>query len=396
MGGKPVLSGDVKFLNLGDILQLLGSNGSTGILRMSSKYAQHDGLVYIDNGNPIHATSGPIVGLDAVNSLFGWLDAEFEFNETPVDCEKTVKKGRMNIILDGLSLLDEGAIEKLGPISYDNESPDDAPKGPRLPTIKGPLVDYIYVVDEETFADGQKITIEGKHGNWIWVILEGTVKITKDSDGESVDILRITDGAFIGSTASFGMDGNVRGATAIAEGGVQLGVLDAQRLVDDFTRLSGDYRQIVNSLDRRLRMVTDFATGVYLKRNPFKEMIRDLKPILKQGAAEDRLLMISQGRAVVVRRTDQGYIPLADLGTGDFFGSLPFADTGQEPESASVMGSEDLKVKAMDADMLREEHERLSATFRNFIEHIATCILVTTRVAGTFQKGNTPVSKKTS
>ena len=387
MGGKPVLSGDVGFLNLGDILQLLGSNGATGILRLSSKYSPNPGLVYLVNGNPVHATIGPAAGLGALNSLFGWIEAEFEFAESSVECEKSIKKGRMNIILDGLSLLDEGEIEKLGPVSYGDDSSGEADKGPMLPLVKGPLVDYIYVVDEETFKEGQPIAVEGKHGNWIWVILEGTVRITKDSANGPVDIMRISDGAFVGSTASFGMDGNVRSASAIAEGDVQLGVLDAQQLVEDFARLTSDYREVANSLDRRLRFTTDYAVRMYLNQNPFKELIKDFKPIIKQGATEERLLSITQGRAVVIRKTESGlFVPLSELSAGDFFGYMPFLDMGQEPESASILGSEDLKVKALDTDALRSEHDRLSTTLRNFFEYMATCISVTTRMACTFQK----------
>ena len=41
-------------------------------------------------------------------SLFGWTEGRFEFTQEPVACERTIKKGRMEIILDGLRLLDDG------------------------------------------------------------------------------------------------------------------------------------------------------------------------------------------------------------------------------------------------------------------------------------------------
>ena len=37
------LAGNLKFLSLGDILQFLGSNTSTGLLCITSKYAQTQG-----------------------------------------------------------------------------------------------------------------------------------------------------------------------------------------------------------------------------------------------------------------------------------------------------------------------------------------------------------------
>ena len=44
-----VLSGNLKFLSLGDVLQFLGSNARTGILRITSKYVQDPGLIFFIN-----------------------------------------------------------------------------------------------------------------------------------------------------------------------------------------------------------------------------------------------------------------------------------------------------------------------------------------------------------
>ena len=123
--GDFVLAGNLDFLSLGDILQLLGSNSSTGILRIRSKYAQEPGLIYFINGNPVNALAGSLTGLDAVNALFGWVDGEFEFSEENIRRKNVIKKSRMQIILDCLSMLDDGQIERLGPVSFsskDNKS----------------------------------------------------------------------------------------------------------------------------------------------------------------------------------------------------------------------------------------------------------------------------------
>ncbi|MBW2192619.1 MAG: DUF4388 domain-containing protein, partial [Deltaproteobacteria bacterium] len=179
-----VFTGNIKFLSLGDVLQLLGQNASTGVLQLNSKYAQEPGLVYIAEGNPVNASAGSLKGLDALNSLFGWLDGEFDFSEKDVDSENMIKKSRMEIILDGLSLLDDGAIEILGPVSYEKKPADAAGQAVSLPVIRGPLVDYMYVLDEENYYDGSKVAVEGKHGSWIWVVLEGIVEIVLDTAQE--------------------------------------------------------------------------------------------------------------------------------------------------------------------------------------------------------------------
>jgi len=67
---------------------------------------------------------------------------------------------------------------------------------------------------------------------------------------------------------------------------------------------------------------------------------------------------------------------------------------GQEPFQASVFGSEDLKLKKMDPDILQKEHRQLPPTFKNFIEHLATCISVTSMVTCEFHKKISRKSEK--
>ncbi len=109
------LSGNLSFLNLGELLQLVGSSGASGTLRVISPHRPEPGVIYMDKGNPINASKGTLAGIDALFGLFGWTEGRFEFLQEPIECEKIIKKGRMEIILDGLRLLDEGKIETVGP-----------------------------------------------------------------------------------------------------------------------------------------------------------------------------------------------------------------------------------------------------------------------------------------
>ncbi len=383
--GIPVLSGNLKFLNLGEIIQLLGSNSSTGVLRIKSKYAQQPGLIYIVNGNPVDGSTGSVTGLDAVNALFGWLDGEFDFSEESVAKKNVIKKSRMEIMLDGLSLLDDGHIEILGPVTYDKKSKDPS-KEPTLPIIRGPLVDYMYVVDEEEVYDGSKITAEGKHGSWFWVILEGTGDIYKETPEGPLTILRIGEGAFVGSIASFLVSGSVRSATIKAVGDVQLGVLDSQRLSIDCSKMSPDFKTFVISLDKRLKQVMDRAVDIQLKKVSIEEFIKGKKPVMKQDESHEKLFMITAGEACIVRKANHGYVPLATLEKRDFYGHVPFLDMGQEPFSSMVLGSKDLKVREIDPKIFQNEHNQLSSTFKNIIEHLATRISAATIIASDFHK----------
>lgn len=378
-----VIAGSLKFLSLGDVLQLLGSNAGTGVLHIKSKYAQQPGLIYMVDGNPVDAAAGTAKGIDAVNALFGWLEGDFEFSQETIENPNVIKKSRMEIILDSLSMLDDGQIEVLGPVSYEKKASD---KSATLPVIRGPLVDYMYVVDEEEVYDGSKITVEGKYGSWFWVILEGTAEVVKETPAGPVKILRIGEGAFVGSIAAFLVSGSVRSATIHAVGKVQLGVLDSQRLGIDFSRMTSDFKNFVLSLDRRLKQITDRSVDIYLKQITAEELVEDKKPLIKQGTSDDKLYLIKEGEACIIREASHGIVPLATLTKGDVFGTIPFLDMGLEPFSASVLGSEDLQFKELDIDKIKSEYQQLSTTFRNIIEHLATCISVTTMMASNFQK----------
>lgn len=375
-----VLAGSLEFLSLGEVLQLLGSNGRTGVLRITSKYARSPGLIYLLNGKPVNASVDLLSGIEAIYSLFGWTEGDFEFAREQVKAENVIKKSRMEIILDSLKMLDDGVIKKTGPVSFDKIS-DNSGKSATIPIIKGPLVDYMYVVDEEEFTDGQEIVTEGKHGNWIWVVLEGFVEIIKKTAHGPAPILRIGDGAFIGSIASFLMRGSVRSATVVANGNVQLGVMDLKRLSIDFSCLSDEFRRLVLSLDKRLKQVTERAVGINIDCDRIDSLIKDNKPIIKQGETEDKIYIISEGEAWIVRYIDNKHVMLANLCKGDVFGHVPFFDTGHEPFSASVYGSNDLKIRTVNLEDLQNEYNHLSYSFKNIVENIATCISVTTRLA---------------
>lgn len=384
------LSGNLDFLNLADLIQLLGSNGVTGILRIIGHYSQHSGLVFFEKGNPVNAQNGDLTGIDALNSLFGWTKGEFEFTRLPVSTETKIKKSRMQIILDGIRMLDEGLIEKAGPVYFDKMSSVEPQKSNGGPVVKGPMVDYIYVVDEEEFEDGEQIVIEGKHGSWIWVILEGVVQISKETSHGAVKILRLSNGSFIGSIASFLMGGNIRSATAVAVGKVQLGVLDSQRLFVEFARLSTELRGLLISLDRRLKKAAKKAVDYYLNQNVTDLILSNKNQLIRQGESEERLFRISKGRAYIVRRIESGDVILGMLEEGDFIGRIPFINMGLEPEEASVYVSEDIELSPLDPMGLQEEFEQLSTTFKNIVENMATNVSVTALVAETYKNIKKP------
>lgn len=389
MKAKFVLAGNLNFLSLADVIQLLGNNGSTGVLRIRSQFSDTPGVIYIIDGNPVNASNGSLRGLDALQSLFGWTEGEFEFSQEPVNTEKVIKKNRMEIILDSLRMLDDAKIDKLGPAALVKSSSGLSEEEAGIPLVKGPLVDYTYVVDEEAFSDGDRITEEGKHGGWIWVVLEGAIEIVKQTPRGPISLVRLGEGAFIGSIASFLMEGTVRAATVLAVGNVQVGVLDSQRLATEYSCLSAEFRELFLSLDNRLRQVTGATSDLWLGMDTARESIENKNILIRQGVGEKRAFTITNGGASIVRVTSHGHVLLANLHKRDFIGYLPFLDIGHEYHGASVFASEDLEVVPLDIEILRNDYNRLSSTFRNIIEHTRNCISVTTSLACDLKKMET-------
>jgi CRP-like cAMP-binding protein len=387
MQNQVVLTGNLEFLNLGEIMQLLGGSGSTGILRLISQYASTPGLVYFDNGNPINASNGSLVGLDALYALFGWTEGEFEFSQERIQSEKLIKKSRMSIILDGLRMLDDGQIEKIGPVSFDQAQAANAQGEESIPVIKGPLVDYMYVVDEEDFYEGERIIEEGKHGSWVWVVLEGVVDMVKETPQGPISVFKVGDGAFVGSMSSFLVQDHTRIASAVALGNVQLGVLDSERLAQEYAKMAPELKGFILSLDNRLRQAANCAVDIYCNRIRVEDVVKNKKILIQQGDREDRLFKIVQGRASIVRQTSpKKFVPLAVLHRGDYLGQVPITNLGQEPEGASVLVSKDFKLAPVDLDRLRQHYEGVSDTFKNMIDNAAACIAAASMVAVEFTK----------
>ena len=379
------LSGNLEFLSLADVMQLLGGNGDSGVLRLFSPHTAETGVVFFIDGNPVDAFAGSQTGIDALYALFGWVEGHFEFRTEKCSDEKKIKQGRMEIILDGLRQLDDGEIERLGAKKEKSSAAAAARDGQTI--LKGPFVDYMYVVDEESYQDGHELVTQGKHGDWIWVILEGAVEVIRETSQGAMPIITIGDGTFIGSIQAFLNSSVVRNASIKARGKVQVGVLDSRKLSTDFGRISRELKSLIFSLDNRLKSITDNVVDIQLGKDKIQDAIQGKKPVIKQGDEEDRLLRISQGDACVVRETGHGQVLLAMLQKDDFFGKIPFLDIGNEPYSATIYGSADLKADPVDHEAMQAEFDKLPLTIKNIMESTAICIAASSQTACNLKKG---------
>jgi len=386
MSAKVALAGNLSFFSLADIFQLLGGNNNTGIMHVTSQYVPNPGLIYFLNGDPINATSGPLSGLDAIYALFGWIEGEFEFYEEEIQIGRVIKKNRMEILLDAMRMLDDGLIKKVGPPSFDegvsveSSKIESGKKGfPQL--IKGPLVDYSHVLDEEEYHIGEKIATAGGHGKWIWIILNGAVSVNRETANGPMNIGKLGEGCFLGGFTVLPFTEYTRSVTITALDDVRLGLMDTEFLYRDFMSLSLDFRKILLSLDGRLRKITNRAIELFRKEDKIKGFTKNKKVIIEKGSSKQEAFAVIEGETYVVGQIQKGYLPLLTLEKDEIFGYIPFMDMGHEPRSALVLASKDLEVHKLDTESLQKEYEHLSGTFRNMIYHACMCIFRTTKLA---------------
>ena len=374
MDQNVVFSGDLRFLGIPDLLQLIATNNSTGILELTNPHAMGPASVIFLRGSPTHATYASLRGLEALYALFGWTTGRFQFSQEKINGEKTIHRGQMEIVLDGLRMLDEGIIKRLGPGAKEKTQSGRSDASTRVPLIKKPITHYAFIVEEEEFSKGTTIIEEGEFGNWIWMVLSGTAEMSKKTIAGPTRILRVGQGGFIGNISSMMAMGRRRIATFTATETIRLGVLDLDPLYAEYSSLSDEFRSILLSLDNRLREITKRLSEIYSGIHVIEKSLVDAKEEFNGGKRIDSPFMISKGHATVVENMKNRPFTLINLAPDDFFGPLPFLELGHEPFAASVCFSQNLKTAPLDPEGLRSEYDQLSNTLKDMIEFTVNCI----------------------
>jgi uncharacterized protein (TIGR02266 family) len=113
------------------------------------------------------------------------------------------------------------------------------------------------IASEETYKDGQVILEEGSSGDWVYVILSGSVEISKTIGGRKFIITALEPGEVFGELGYLGA--MKRTATARAIGETTVGVIDRTFLDQEFNKLSGPFRSILVAVVKRFRNLIDRA-----------------------------------------------------------------------------------------------------------------------------------------
>ena len=93
------------------------------------------------------------------------------------------------------------------------------------------------------------------------------------------------------------------------------------------------------------------------------KVYQDSQVIVRQGEAGDCMYVIQEGRVAVIQERDGREVPLAVLGTGDFFGEMALFD--REMRSSTVRALGEVRVLTVDKKtFMRRIHEDPSLAFR--------------------------------
>ncbi len=131
------------------------------------------------------------------------------------------------------------------------------------------------LAEEETYEDGQTILKEGTAGDWVYVVLTGSVEISKAVHGKKYILEILNEGEVFGELGFIG--GIKRTATATAIGDTTVGIIDREFLEKEYNQLSGQFRSILKTTALRFKKVLDRVINLSGRAEPRVPMVLSLK-----------------------------------------------------------------------------------------------------------------------
>lgn len=122
------------------------------------------------------------------------------------------------------------------------------------------------LASEETFKKGDIIFRENSAGDWVYVILSGSVEISKTAGGKKFVVAILHEGEVFGELSFLG--GIKRTATARAIENVTLGVIERSYLDSEFNKISSDFRSILVASVRRFEKMLERACDFTSRQDP--------------------------------------------------------------------------------------------------------------------------------
>lgn len=111
------------------------------------------------------------------------------------------------------------------------------------------------LVSEESYEDGKLIFEEGSSGDWVYVVLSGSVEVSRRIAGKKLVVELLKEGEVFGELSFIG--GSKRSATVKAIGDTTVGIIDRDTLDTEFNKLSAGFRAILVAVVRRFNKMVD-------------------------------------------------------------------------------------------------------------------------------------------
>lgn len=124
---------------------------------------------------------------------------------------------------------------------------------------------YKYVSSQESYNDKDVIIQEGGHGNWVYLILEGQVKVKKQTDRGPLVIATLKEGSVFGELIYLQRKNGLRTASIVADGPVTVGLLNLDLIEKEYSTVSPLLKKIISNLTTRLQDTTDHLISIYIK-----------------------------------------------------------------------------------------------------------------------------------
>ena len=117
------------------------------------------------------------------------------------------------------------------------------------------------------YDDGELILMEGGESDRnIYVLLEGQATVTKETDKGQVSLALLEEGDIFGEVSFLAQRYGSRSATIAARGKVKIGILDYEKLGEEYKTLSPLFQKMLQELAERFSKTTNLAARLAARR----------------------------------------------------------------------------------------------------------------------------------
>jgi uncharacterized protein (TIGR02266 family) len=217
------------------------------------------------------------------------------------------------------------------------------------------------VVSEETYQDGEIIIEEGTSGDWVYIVQEGRVEISKMIGGKKFVMTTLGPGEVFGELSFLG--GVERTATVRAIGATSVGVIDRNFLDQEFNKLSSEFRTILVAVVKRFKQMADRTAGFSSRQETRTQKTLSVSYEDKESFVDAYTENLSDGGLFVSTRNPlkQGEQFLLTLQLPDFPDPMKIKcevvwarAEGEETDSPNGMGVKFIEITQEDKETLKQ------------------------------------------